>query len=112
MPAGSLSEVLVGGKGEEVQVLLVQDQPTDHVRSRLEVPAEGLGVIDLLAQPLDLLIQQALHQLPGDGPAGVRGDGAVVDLLPDLGAGDLRSGCVLHQVVDGDCALPESQTAV
>ena len=66
------------------------------------------GVVEAVAvealQPREFLVQQLLHPFVGDDLAVVR-DGAGVDPLPELGAGDLRGGGVLHQVVDGHGAV-------
>src|SRR4029077_2455192 len=70
-------EVFVGGQGQEVLELFGQRH------RREEILRFGAGV-DLL----DLTTDGALV------------DAAVADPLPDLGAGDLCSRRVLHQVVD------------
>src|SRR3712207_4062715 len=99
--AGS-RHALVGRQGQEVGVL-VGHRHLQEQRAGVVPAAGGEGVAAGLGDGLHLLVGDALDQLAGDRLT-VRELHPVVQPLPDLAAGDLRGGGVLHEVVDDDGA--------
>ena len=100
---GQRSAARTGGvrrEGEEVGELLARGRSRRTGRGRSsQWPAAKASSPTCVAEGGVLLLDDPLDQLAGDRLAGVEG-GVVVDPLPDLGAGDLGGGGVLHQVVD------------
>src|SRR5699024_11793992 len=83
----------VAGYGQEVGILV---RDGDFQEQRL-----GVVIVGRLArQGGDHLVDQSVHQVGGDHLVRVGQFDAVVQPLPDLGAGDLCGGGILHQVVD------------
>ena len=91
---------LVRGQRQEVDVVVGQRDLLQNPERSLEV-AVRVGVAELGADLAVLLLHDVTNQLGGDEGAIVE-LGAVVDPLPDLRAGDLGGGSVLHEVVDAD----------
>src|SRR4051794_36244975 len=94
-------EVGLGGGGEEVGQLLGEGDVLEDGEGDLEV----IGVVTGVEQPVVFEGEGVGHEVAGDGGAVVE-RGAVVDPLPELAAGDLGGGGVLHEVVDGHGAAP------
>src|ERR671921_1221194 len=93
---------LVGRQGQEVGVL-VGHRHLEEQGAGVVPAAGGEGVAAGLGDGLHLLVGDALDQLAGDRLA-VGEPHPVVQPLPDLAAGDLGGGGVLHEVVDADRA--------
>src|ERR1700759_4309832 len=86
-PVSTLVQHLVRGQGEEVDEL-AEDQGVEQLHGVLHAASRRK-----LPQPL---LAELLVQLLGEGPPVVE-LGAVLELLPELGAGDLGGGGVFHQ---------------
>src|SRR5579875_1856372 len=98
---------LVGGQGEELHEVVGQ-RDLGEQRHSLPVALRvetGPRLLGRLADAGEFGVDDALDQLPGDLRAlGERY--VVVQPLPDLRAGDLRRGGILHQVEDAHRAVP------
>src|SRR3954447_3340188 len=102
---GGSVQVLVGGERQEVGELVAEGHALEDL-ARLVRAALLPGLLaDLVADLAHLLLEDLPHLLLGEL--------AVPDPLPDLRAGDLRGGGVLHQVVDaGRAAAAEPERDV
>ena len=88
-----VGERVGGGELEEERACLRKTSARACARPRARVVRRA-----------DLLVEDALEQLGGDGHAGVVEARAVVNPLPDLRARDFRGRGVFHEMVERDAA--------
>src|SRR6202012_2299826 len=96
-------EQLVGDGGEEVGQLVTERDLLEDPPGLLRPPRLPGLLPHFGPDPVGVLVEDPQDESAVDHGA-VLQLGAVADPLPDLAAGDLRRGGVLHQVVEADRA--------
>ena len=86
-------------RGQEVSIVLTSDLAREVLCCQVVLVPLGALRRELLG-----LLSQELEGVGLVDAAALGGGDAVTDPLPELGAGDLGGGGVLHEVVDGDAA--------
>src|SRR5438132_6690510 len=93
---GRSRQGVVGGQREELLEDLRRGHAVEEVGGFPEAAGAEAARAQRPGQAVHLLAERRPEALDGEGPAVVQG-GAVVDPLPDLRAGDLGGGGVLHE---------------
>src|SRR5579862_9312560 len=92
-------DIVVGHQCEEFGKLRIGHQFFENLRSLRESSRVVAVSTKLAAQLREFFLGELSHHFSGDGPS-VLQFGGMPNPLPNLGAADLCSGSVFHQVID------------